>query len=62
MNKLGQEFSRYRDRWDHLAKSIQTVNKDVESVHITTEKISKRFDEISGVEIDKLELEEGDED
>ncbi len=62
LNKLGQEFSRYRDRWDHLAKSIQTVNKDVESVHITTEKISKRFDEISGVEIDKLELEEGDED
>ncbi len=54
LNKLGQEFSRYKERWDHLAKSIQTVNKDVESVHITTEKISKRFGEISGVEVDKL--------
>ena len=60
LNKLGQEFSRYKERWDHLAKSIQTVNKDVENVHITTEKISKRFGEISGVEIDKLAIDERD--
>ena len=38
LNKLGVEFSRYKERWDKLAKSIQTVNKDVESVYITTEK------------------------
>ncbi len=54
LNKLGQEFGRYKDRWEHLAKSIQTVNKDVESVYITTEKISKRFDEISGVELNRI--------
>ncbi len=60
LNKLGQDFARYKERWDHLAKSIQTVNKDVENVHITTEKISKRFDAISGVEIDKLPMDEGD--
>lgn len=60
LNKLGQEFSRYKERWDHLAKSIQNVNKDVENVHITTEKISKRFNEISGVEIEKFELEQKD--
>ena len=30
LNKLGLEFSRYRERWDKLAKSIQTVNKYVE--------------------------------
>ncbi len=60
LNKLGQEFSRYKDRWDHLAKSIQSVNRDVESVHITTEKISKRFNEISSVEMDKLALEESE--
>ena len=58
LNKLGQEFNRYKERWDHLAKSIQTVNKDVENVHITTEKISKRFNEISGVELEKFELED----
>ena len=60
LNKLGVEFSRYKERWDKLAKSIQTVNKDVENVYITTEKISKKFDMISGVEVEKLELKEGD--
>lgn len=54
LNKLGVEFSRYKDRWDKLAKSIQTVNRDVESVYITTEKISKKFDMISEVELEKL--------
>ena len=60
LNKLGVEFSRYKERWDKLAKSIQTVNKDVESVYITTEKISKKFDVISGVEIDKINNEDND--
>ena len=54
LNKLGIEFSRYKDRWSKLAKSIQTVTKDVESVNITTDKISKKFEMISGVEIEKL--------
>ena len=54
LNKLGLEFSRYKERWDKLAKSIQTVNKDVENVHITTEKISKKFDMINQVEVNKL--------
>ena len=60
LNKLGVEFSRYKERWDKLAKSIQTVNKDVECVYITTEKISKKFDVISGVEIDKINNEDYD--
>ena len=54
LNKLGIEFSRYKERWDKLAHSIQTVNKDVESVHITTEKISKKFESINKVDVDKL--------
>ena len=55
LNKLGVEFSRYKERWDKLAKSIQTVNKDVENVYITTEKITKKFDIINQVDVDKLE-------
>ena len=51
LNKLGLEFARYRERWDKLARSIQTVNKDVENVSITTEKISKKFDSINKVEV-----------
>ena len=55
LNKLGIEFNRYKERWDRLAKSIQTVNKEVENVQITSDKISKKFDVISGVELEKLE-------
>jgi len=51
LNKLGIEFTRFKERFDKLSKSIQTVNKDVESFQITTEKIKKKFDSISNVEI-----------
>jgi len=55
LNKLGLEFSRYKERWDKLARSIQTVNKDVENVSITAEKISKKFDTINKVEVSQLQ-------
>ena len=51
LNKLGIEFGRYKDRWDHLSKSLETVNKDVLSIHTTTDKITKRFEEINNVDI-----------
>lgn len=52
LNKLGVEFSRYRERWDKLSRSIETVNKDVENIHITTDKISRRFESISSASFD----------
>ena len=55
LNKLGLEFARYKERWDKLARSIQTVNKDVESVSITADKITKKFETINKVEVNKLE-------
>ena len=58
LNKLGIEFNRYKERWDKLSRSIQTVNKDVESFHITTEKIKKKFDSINQVEIDAIKHKE----
>lgn len=54
LNKLGIEFGRYKDRWDKLSRSIETVNKDIESFSITTDKINKKFASINKVEIDKL--------
>ena len=58
LNKLGIEFGRYKERWDKLSRSIETVNKDIENIHVTTDKISKRFDYISKVELgDKKEIE-----
>lgn len=51
LNKLGLEFSRYKERWNKLSRSIETVNKDVENINITTDKITKRFESINNVEI-----------
>ena len=56
LNKLGVEFSRFKERFDKLSKSIQTVNKDVEQFQITTDKIKKKFDSISNVEIQNNNL------
>lgn len=54
LNKLADEFGRYKKRWDALASHIDTVSKDVKEIHITTNKITDRFEQISDVKIDKL--------
>ncbi|MBQ8472683.1 MAG: DNA recombination protein RmuC [Bacilli bacterium] len=51
LNKLGVEFTRFKDRFDKLSKSVLTVNKDIESFSITTDKIKKKFDSISSAKI-----------
>ena len=58
LNKLGVEFSRYKDRWDKLSRSIETVSKDVNEIHTTTDKITKRFTSISKVDVSLLEHKE----
>ncbi len=58
LNKLSLEFSRYKERWDKLARNINTVSKSVEELNTTSEKITKRFDSINKVEVDKLKEEE----
>lgn len=55
---LSEEFDRYKARWDKLARSIETVNKDVKDIYVTTSKITKRFDAINGVEIEEKNNEE----
>ena len=50
---LDSEFKRYKDRWDKLYRSIETVSKDVKDIHTTTNKITKRFDSINQVEIEQ---------
>ena len=52
LGKLSQEFARYRTRWDSLSKSIIKVNKEVEEINTTTEKITKKFDSINKVELE----------
>ncbi len=49
--KLGDQFKKYQTRWDKLSRSIDTVNKSVKDIHITSNRIGKRFEEISNVKI-----------
>ena len=55
---LSEEFLRYKERWDKLSRSIDTVSKDVHDIHTTTDKITKRFNSINQVEMEKLDYEE----
>lgn len=55
LNLLDDEFKRYKDRWDKLYRSIETVSKDVKDIHTTTEKITKRFNSINKVEMNEIE-------
>ena len=52
---LSDEFAKYRNRWDKLSRSIETVSKDVKDINITTEKITKRFAAINKVDIKEIE-------
>lgn len=62
LQKLGEDFKRYRERWDRLAVHIDTVHKDVKEIHTTTNKISRKFESIAKVEFDETHLlQEGEE-
>ena len=54
LSKLSVEFSRYKERWDKLARNVKTVNQSIDELHTTSEKISKRFDSINSVDLEKL--------
>jgi len=57
LNKLADDFLRYKERWDKLSRSIEAVSRDVKDIHITTDKITKRFDSIHKVEFSHDEKE-----
>ncbi len=59
LNKLGKEFKLYKDRWDSLAKDIRKVYDDVDKINITSNKIEKKFDKISKVEVVMPEEQDG---
>jgi DNA recombination protein RmuC len=55
---LDSEFKRYKERWDKLYRSIETVSKDVKDIYTTTDKITKRFNAINQVEVKEIPHEE----
>lgn len=61
LGKLHEEFVRYEKRWKALEKDIEKVTKDVKEITTTSNKISKRFTEISNVNmIKQIENEESE--
>ena len=60
LNRLSKEFIKYRERWDKLSRTMDTVTKDIKDINITTEKISRRFDSINGVDVETLTASQDD--
>ncbi len=54
LEKLGVEFDRYKTRFDKLSRSVKAVNKDIDDISITSNKISRRFSSITNIELDKI--------
>lgn len=56
LGKLSQEFTRFDDRMKKLATHIRQAHDDVQQVSITSEKISRRFNEIEQVQLEENEV------
>ncbi|MBX3650656.1 MAG: DNA recombination protein RmuC [Burkholderiales bacterium] len=52
LSRLAVEFGRFDDRMKDLARHIRQAYDDVEKVQVTSGKISQRFAQIEGVELD----------
>ena len=48
---LGKDFNRFQERMDNLAKHINQAHQDVEDVHISSQKLTSRFQKIEKVEM-----------
>ncbi len=53
--RLAVEFGRFDERMRDLARHIRQAHEDVEKVQLTSSKISQRFAQIEGVELDEPE-------
>ncbi|HIE35012.1 MAG TPA: DNA recombination protein RmuC [Campylobacterales bacterium] len=56
LRKLSRNFKLYKDRWEKLSRHIDTVNKDVKDIHVTTKKISSEFERIENVDFSENRL------
>ncbi|GBG12705.1 DNA recombination protein RmuC [Novimethylophilus kurashikiensis] len=52
LGKLGKEFERFDKRMQNLATHIRQAHDDVQEVHTTSQKISRRFAQIEKVELE----------
>ncbi len=52
LGKLAKDFARFDERMKKLAAHIEQANKDVSEVRISSDKISRRFQQIERVELE----------
>lgn len=52
LSKLAKDFARFDERMKKLATHIELASKDVSEVRISSDKISRRFQQIERVELD----------
>jgi len=55
LGKLAKDFARFDERMKKLASHIEQANKDVGEVRISSDKISRRFQQIERVELEHPE-------
>jgi DNA recombination protein RmuC len=53
LGKLAEDFSRFQVRMDKLSTHINQAKNDVDDVHISANKITRRFERIESVELDQ---------
>ena len=63
LGKLGKDFDRFDSRMKKLADNIRLAHENAQDVHVSSQKISKRFSQIERVELkedqnDLLDFEE----
>ncbi|HWQ37203.1 MAG TPA: DNA recombination protein RmuC [Burkholderiales bacterium] len=54
LGKLGREFARFDQRMKRLADHIRQAHEDAEQVRVTSDKITRRFEQIERVELEHL--------
>jgi DNA recombination protein RmuC len=53
LGELAKDFSRFQDRMDKLSTHITQAKEDVDKVHISATKITRRFEKIESVELEQ---------
>jgi DNA recombination protein RmuC len=55
LSKLGKDFARFDQRMKRLADHIRMAHQDAEDVRVSSDKITRRFNQIERVELDQLD-------
>lgn len=55
---LAKDFERFEKRMQHLSQHLRQANQDAEEVHLSSQKITKRFQQIEKADLPALEKEE----